>query len=484
MNSKFIYIVLFVFVAITAKAQYTDSYIQGVGVPGLDGEFAFDALAGSEYVYEIKYPSGLVMPEDYRSMVTWEVEGGSIKSQDYNKPSVTVVWNLGVTEGKIKAVSIYENIGSTIRYVSRSTTVRIKDPQPIVKPSDLIVRSLNTALIYEQFDIEVVYVGSGYTVRNLQCSGENLEIISGQGSSHMRARFKAIGNQSIHVMGGLFDNKGNYVETISGKKYVFVLTDRIEQTGDGYTCDNKITTFSIPALSVNSPITWSCSNGMLKFVSAQGTKSIDAIGISGKNGTEVVSASFSYEGRNFKLRTTTSVGSPVVTDITGPRTLRVGESGIYEAQPSIYEDPNIKYDWRVVPNDAIQNVAGPRNAIRFNQSGEYKIVCAAVHTPCSMDLSERFVLTVNVTANRYRISQAIATRAIEVHKNDENISTYTVNQLINYTLVDLFTGKIADEGRIDSRGGCIDGSNLSKGVYSLILKLDSEQQEVHKLVLK
>lgn len=241
---SFIYCLIFAFFPVVANAQYTDSFIYGMGVYGLGGEVEPNAIAGVSYKYEIKYGSGSIMPTDKIDQIVWEVEGGIIKSYDTSSPAVNIQWNSGISSGKITARSVYEDDGAIER-------IAIVDITDVNIPTELTVNiSSDYFLRGEQININVISNSTGVTLEEISFKGDGF-ILRSQSGTTAAGYFSSIGNKTIEVSAKVYKDGTSMGKTITGMRSVTIFTDKIKYTGDGYACYNKTNTLSIPELSIN-----------------------------------------------------------------------------------------------------------------------------------------------------------------------------------------------------------------------------------------
>jgi len=243
--------------------------------------------------------------------------------------------------------------------------------------------------------------------------------------------------------------------------------------------------YSIPAGSTN--ITWSVPSN-LQIVSGQGTNIITVSkSSSGTSQSATIMATGLYYGTSFNLSNTVSVGARYITSLSASATnVGVGASVNFVASPN-FPAPEGDYEWMVSPTTGVsQSAYRNTNSITFKTAGSYTIGVRSTSsciTPGTYTMKQVYVGSSSATTAASSSTSIVVDNSRHAKVSfDPNISSE--KHSFSWRLSNLTTGVLATSGHISSKGGTLNFSKLSTGIYLLQIDTGSGISETHKIVLK
>ncbi|GEM_PF-6089602 len=239
-------------------------------------------------------------------------------------------------------------------------------------------------------------------------------------------------------------------------------------------------------------ITWSINNaGSIKTLTGNNiTIAFDKIG------QTTITATLKYSKSSKSYITTKiinisdgSLATPTLTGISGTRKVGVGGTGIYSVS-SDYFGPHLKEVWKV------NNLVVPTHAglqYNFTSPGSYRISCQYTNTKTGKSgnvvnmavsvISGGGIQSLEIDNDPFEIIKYDNSILLSKKEYSDNNVTIKNNETVNYKIYNSLTGAFILNG-VNVTGNVIDISNLSRGIYIIILNTDNGKNQSYKFNVK
>jgi hypothetical protein len=241
-------------------------------------------------------------------------------------------------------------------------------------------------------------------------------------------------------------------------------------------CSGTVT-YSLPARATSYSVTWNV--GSLQIISGQGTRTITVQKSSSSTvANAVITATVTYTGGSSVLTKSVDIGSPHITSLSGPSSVKVGSSAIFTAQPLFLASEG-EYQWTVTPNTATMTPYRQTCGITFNASGGYLVGVRSTST-CTTPGS--YTTTTVSVSSSYLVSSGTGKQVSVALAYGAGVTM--TPSTIAWSLHNQITGTLAANGHIAVQGGTLDFGSLPNGIYVLSLDTEAGNPDTHKIVLK
>jgi hypothetical protein len=241
-------------------------------------------------------------------------------------------------------------------------------------------------------------------------------------------------------------------------------------------CSGTVT-YSLPTRAASYSVTWNV--GALQIISGQGTRTITVQKSSSSTvSNTVITATVTYTGGSSVLTKAIDIGSPHITSLSGPSSVKVGSGATFTAQP-VFVASEGEYQWTVTPSTATMTPYRQTCSIIFNASGGYQV---GVRSTSSCTSPGSYTTTTVSVSSSYIVSSGMSKQVNIVLAYDTGATV--VPSTIAWSLHNQTTGTLAASGRIAAQGGTLDFGRLPNDIYVLSLDTEAGNPDIHKIVLK
>ncbi len=419
-------------------------------------------LSGATYEWEV--PSG------------WKINGGSNRLIALNASSITVTSGICPSNGVVRVRISKGGGGTSWHTVPYGGVV---DP-PIAMSAPYQFENAGLSIDIPQANLSSI---------NWTVSGAGANLISGQSTNAPRIIFSSTGTANISAT---FTLVGCGTKTIT--KAINIQPTRFYITGNDVVCSVSTEVYRITnniIVPSEVQLTWSAGD-KLTFVSGQGTSALSVKAAVSKWGNESINLKIQYGGQSKTVTRSVHVSYPIVTSVSGPGNLQRNQTGSFTANPYFSSDV-ADYKWTISPLSGVsQSPYRHTNMISFSQEGSYTVSCQAYTARCGASGSAG--MTYVSVYGGYAVYSSPGSKIVTIVISDLSLPSnmdktmsdllITTSDFATYILVDSMTGKVTAEGRFPRKGGTLDFSSQSNGIYVLTIMTPEKFSETHKLILR